>query len=70
VRGKVAALTEMIPVCQKTSFSPFHKPLLLPSLAQEETTLNFVLIEHLGFGKLQERTIEDYVPMYPPKHTI
>lgn len=66
MRGKIAALTEGIPVCQKICFSPFHKPLLLFSLAQDETsslllTLNFVLIKLLGFGKLQEVTIKDYV---------
>lgn len=63
MRGKIAALTEVIPVCQKTCFSPFHQPPLLPSQAQDETsgllpTMNFVSIRRLGFGKLQGRTIK------------
>lgn len=59
----------MIPVCQKTCFSPFHQPLLLPSQAQDKTsgllpTLDFILIQCLRFGKLQERTRKGHVPRF------
>lgn len=53
-------LWRVIPVCQKACFSPFHRPLLSPRLAQGEAsgsipTLIFIYIQRLGFGRLQKK---------------
>lgn len=71
-------LWRVIPVCQKACFSPLHRPLLSPRLAQGEAsgsipTLIFIYIQRLGFGRLQKKNHKEsysYVFIYLPKYTI